>query len=108
MISHRFAEGAVISVGPDDPLNVAYARMRLYDVSQLPVLDGSKIVGILDESDLLLAVMADAGAFRQPVREFMTTKLQTVPPAARVEGACCRFSTPGTWPSWPTATASTA
>ena len=58
MISHRFAEGAVISVGPDDLLNIAYTRMRLYDVSQLPVLEGAKIVGILDESDLLLAAMA--------------------------------------------------
>jgi cystathionine beta-synthase len=82
VISHRFAEGAVISVGPDDLLNVAYARMRLYDVSQLPVLDGTKIVGILDESDLLLAVMADGGAFRRSVREFMSARLQTVPPKA--------------------------
>ena len=85
VISHRFAEGAVISVGPDDLLNVAYARMRLYDVSQLPVLDGTKIVGILDESDLLLAVMADAGAFRRPVREFMTARLQTISPKAGLE-----------------------
>ena len=38
LISHRFADGAVVSVGPDDPLNVVYARMRLHDVSQLPVL----------------------------------------------------------------------
>jgi len=42
-------EGAVVSVAPDDTLLVAYSRMKLYDVSQLPVLAGSKIVGILDE-----------------------------------------------------------
>ncbi len=85
VISHRFAEGAVISVAPDDPLNIAYARMRLYDVSQLPVLEGDRVAGILDESDLLLAVTGDAGAFRRPVREFMTTKLQTVSPQAPIE-----------------------
>jgi cystathionine beta-synthase len=82
VISHRFADGAVISVAPDDVLNIAYARMRLYDVSQVPVLDGGRIVGIIDESDVLLAVMAEAGSFQRPVREFMTTRLQTVSPKA--------------------------
>jgi cystathionine beta-synthase len=85
IISRRFAEGAVISVGPDDPLSIAYTRMRLYDVSQLPVLDGAHVAGILDESDLLLAVTGDAAAFRRPVREFMTTKLQTIRPQAAIE-----------------------
>ena len=42
LVSHRFAEGAVVSVGPDDLLNVAYTRMRLHDVSQLPVLEGAR------------------------------------------------------------------
>jgi len=59
--------------------------MRLYDVSQLPVLEGKKIVGILDESDLLLAAVADAGVFQRPAREFMTTRLQTVSPRASIE-----------------------
>jgi cystathionine beta-synthase len=85
MISRRFTEGAVISVDPADPLNIAYTRMRLYDVSQLPVLDGSRVVGILDESDLLLALMSDTGAFRRSVREFMTTKVQTVHPQAAIK-----------------------
>jgi cystathionine beta-synthase len=85
VISRRFAEGAVISVGPDDPLNIAYTRMRLYDVSQLPVLEGAKVVGILDESDLLLATSGGDGAFRQPVRKFMTSRLQTVLPTAKIE-----------------------
>ena len=85
VISRRFAEGAVISVGPDDPLNIAYTRMRLYDVSQLPVLEGTKVVGILDESDLLLAVTNDAEAFRCPVGRFMTRRLQTVRPTAKIE-----------------------
>jgi cystathionine beta-synthase len=86
LIARRFAEGAVISVGPEDPLAIAYTRMRLYDVSQLPVLNGPEIVGILDESDLLLAVKDDSTAFRRLVRDFMTTRLQTVSPFSPVEG----------------------
>lgn len=39
IIARRFEEGRVISVGPDDTLLTAFQRMRLADVSQLPVLD---------------------------------------------------------------------
>ena len=85
LIAHPFADGTVVGVGPDDPLNIAYTRMRLYDVSQLPVLAGSKIVGILDESDLLLAAVADANVFQQPVKAFMTSRLQTIGPRAAIE-----------------------
>jgi cystathionine beta-synthase len=92
LIARRFAEGAVVGVGPDDPLSIAYTRMRLYDVSQLPVLDQTEIVGILDESDLLLAVNSDPAAFRQPVRHFMTTRLETVSPGGRVEDLLPIFS----------------
>ncbi len=82
LISRRFAERAVVTVGPDDPLNVAYTRMRLYDVSQLPVLRGEQIVGIIDESDLLLAVTDNATTFQRPVQQYMTSRLVTVPPSA--------------------------
>jgi cystathionine beta-synthase len=80
LVARRFAEGSVVSVAPEDPLTVAYSRMRIYDVSQLPVVDQGRIVGILDESDLLLAASADAGSFRDSAREHMTTHLQTVAP----------------------------
>jgi cystathionine beta-synthase len=59
--------------------------MRMYDISQLPVLQDRKIVGILDESDLLLAVTDNEDAFQHLVSEFMTTKLQTVSPRARLD-----------------------
>jgi len=79
----RPTQGSLIAVKPEDTLTMAYARMKLYDVSQLPVLDpaapeGSPIAGILDEGDLLLAVGHDASAFRRPVRDFMTSRLETV------------------------------
>ena len=32
----------------------AYRRMKLYDVSQLPVMQDGRIVGIVDEEDILL------------------------------------------------------
>jgi len=85
LISRRFAEGAVVSVKPDDTLLVAFGRFKLHDVSQLPVLDGERIVGIVDESDVLLNVFRDAARFADPVASVMSTRLETVPPDAPVE-----------------------
>jgi cystathionine beta-synthase len=81
-ISRRAEEGSVISVTSDDTLLTAFQRMRLADVSQLPVLDGSRLVGVIDESDLLLKVHADAACFRNSVSTAMTDSPTTLPPSA--------------------------
>jgi cystathionine beta-synthase len=78
IIVRRFADGGVVSVSPEESLSIAYSRMRIYDVSQLPVLSGDAVVGIVDESDLLLAAATSEGAFARYVRDFMTTRLETV------------------------------
>ncbi|PKU25504.1 pyridoxal-phosphate dependent enzyme [Telmatospirillum siberiense] len=78
LVTRRHDEGAAITVGSEDTLNVAYARMKLYDVSQLPVLDDGKVVGILDESDVLLAVFNDHGHFSEPVKSAMTPRIETI------------------------------
>ncbi|MBZ8141834.1 cystathionine beta-synthase [Rubrivivax gelatinosus] len=82
LISRRFEDGGVVSVGPEDTLLVAFQRMRLAEVSQLPVLDGERLVGVLDESDLQLAAQADPEALRRPVRSAMSDALQTLPARA--------------------------
>ena len=82
LIGRRHAEGAVVTVGPDDTLLTAYGRCKLYDVSQLPIVAGERIVGLIDESDLLLAVSADPARFREPVGNYMSANLETIAPDA--------------------------
>jgi cystathionine beta-synthase len=84
LIARRADQGAVVAVAPDEPLSLAYARMRLYDVSQLPVLEGDGLVGIVDESDLLVAVMDDCAGFGRTVRDVMSRQVQTLPASAPV------------------------
>jgi cystathionine beta-synthase len=78
--SHR--EGATLYVGPDETLLNAYGRMRRGDVSQLPVLDGGRLVGIIDESDILAAVEGSYEGrwdrFNAPVRTAMASDLHTL------------------------------
>jgi len=70
-------------------LLTAYNRMRSGDISQLPVLDGGRVVGLLDESDLLAAVEgADAHraqAFQAEVQSAMTPKVKTLQAREPVE-----------------------
>ncbi len=78
VITRQYSDKAVVTLAPTDTLLVAYGRMKLYDVSQLPVLAGGKVVGMIDESDLLLAAIDDETKLRLPVREVMSTRLKTV------------------------------
>ena len=82
LVTRTYGEGAAVFVGPDDTLLTAYNRMRTADVSQLPVLDDARLVGILDESDILTAVEGAeehrATRFNEPVGSAMTSELHTV------------------------------
>ena len=84
LIVRRADEGDVISVTPDDTLVAAYTRIRMFDVSQLPVLENGRIVGMIDESDLLMAVFDNRQYFNYPVRDFMITRLETIEPTASI------------------------
>jgi cystathionine beta-synthase len=59
--------------------------MKLYDVSQLPVMDGDAIVGIVDESDVLLHVYGDEARFRDPVSTAMVSKLDKIDVGSPIE-----------------------
>ena len=75
LINCRADEGEMIAVASSDTLTTAYNRMRSADVSQIPVIDDSNLVGVLDEGDLLMKVSCDQSTFVMPVSKFMTTNL---------------------------------
>jgi cystathionine beta-synthase len=85
VIGRSYEKGSVVAVAPADTLLVAYGRMKLYDVSQLPVLEDGRIVGLLDESDVLLAATRDPASFRLAVSGFMSSRLTTIAPQAPLE-----------------------
>ena len=85
LILRPFAARDTVVVGPNDLLVTAWQRMKLYDVSQLPVMEGDHIVGIVDESDVLLHVYGDESRFRDPVATAMVSKLDKVAMGAPIE-----------------------
>lgn len=77
-IALRHDEGATVTAAPDDSLAAVLARMRLYDISQLPVLENGQLVGIVDEWDLISHVQGDSQRFALPVKEAMTRNVETL------------------------------
>jgi cystathionine beta-synthase len=71
IISRRFEDNTTVFVTPDDTLQTVYNRMKSYEISQLPVLNDNKIVGLVDESDLLTAIYAKN-------YDFQTTRISKI------------------------------
>ena len=82
LIGRRYDAGQVVSVAPDDSLLIAFNRMRAADLAQLPVIAGGKLAGIIDESDLLLAVDTHPERFARTVGDTMTRRLDMLHPQA--------------------------
>ncbi|VXA94267.1 Cystathionine beta-synthase [Luteimonas sp. 9C] len=85
LILRPYSRRDTVVLQPTDLLVTAYQRMKLYEISQLPVMDGDRIVGILDESDVLLHVYGDEARFREPVSSAMVSKLDFLDVKAPVE-----------------------
>ncbi|MCD9098602.1 pyridoxal-phosphate dependent enzyme [Luteimonas fraxinea] len=85
LILRPYSRRDTVVLQPTDLLVTAYQRMKLYEISQLPVMDGDRIVGILDESDVLLHVYGDEARFREPVSSAMVSKLDFLDVKSPVE-----------------------
>lgn len=85
LIPRPFADHGTVTVTPEELLNTAWQRMRAHDVSQLPVMEGERIVGMLDESDVLLHVYGDEARFTEPVSAAMVSRLDKVDVHAPLE-----------------------
>ena len=85
LILRPYSQRDTVVIGPNDLLVTAYQRMKLYEISQLPVMEGEELIGIVDESDVLLHVYGDESRFRDPVSTAMVTKLDVLDVKSPIE-----------------------
>ncbi|MDC0141895.1 pyridoxal-phosphate dependent enzyme [Gammaproteobacteria bacterium] len=78
LINRRADKGEMITVSPGETLLVAYNRMRASDISQIPVMDEGKLLGVMDEEDLLFTVSQEPSKFSDNVSLHMIDKLDTL------------------------------
>jgi cystathionine beta-synthase len=85
LIMRRHTTSEDYTLKPGDPLRQAIKIMQLQSISQMAVLDEQDwVVGIIDESDILLSVTKNEKAFGDPVSEHMTRRLETIDSRAGV------------------------
>lgn len=92
IISRNFEKSEIVSLRPGDTLKDAYKSMRTYDISQIPVIENKRIIGIIDESDILNALVNRKDSLCSAVMDYMTSNLVILSPKAKIMDLMYVFS----------------
>ena len=80
LVGRPHGERATVTVGPGDVLTTAHNRLRNAGFSQLPVMQGERLVGFIDEDDILRHAFGKPEKFNDPVSSAMHTNVPVVEP----------------------------
>ncbi len=78
LVGRPHEQHATITVGPTDVLTTAHNRLRNAGISQLPVMDENRLVGVLTEDDIIRHVFGHPGLMKSPVGDAMHTAFVSV------------------------------
>ena len=78
LIGRPHEQQETITVGPTDVLTTAHNRLRNAGISQLPVMDDDRLVGVLTEDDIIRHVFGQPALMKSPVSEAMHTAFVSV------------------------------
>ena len=73
LIGRPHDERATITVGPTDILTTAHNRLRNAGISQLPVMEQGKLLGVLTEDAIMQFVFGKPELMKAPVNDAMQT-----------------------------------
>ena len=85
ILKHKAVIGGLHTLGPDQTLAEAITIMRDQDVSQIPVQENDQIVGSLDETRVLNAILDDPALKGSPVKESMQDPFPFVLSSTRMD-----------------------
>jgi cystathionine beta-synthase len=80
LVGRPHGERATITVGPGDVLATAHNRLRNAGFSQLPVMEGERLVGFIDEDAILRHAFGKPERFNDPVSAAMYREFPVVKP----------------------------
>lgn len=75
----------LITARPGDPQSQVIARMKQYDISQLPVVTDGRLMGIVSESDLFNAMLMGEHDPQEPIESIVNPHVETVSPETSLE-----------------------
>jgi predicted transcriptional regulator len=81
LIARRHLEREDYVILPNTPMAQVIRRMRMFGISQMAVVnEHDKVVGILDESDVLMALATSADNAKRPVSRLHDEQARDRPP----------------------------
>ncbi len=81
LVGRPHGERATVTVSPTDVLATAHNRLRNAGFSQLPVMEGERLVGFIDEDVILRHAFGKPERFNDPVSAAMLRDFPVVAPA---------------------------
>jgi cystathionine beta-synthase len=78
LISRPHEDRVTVAVSMQDTVATAHKRMRDNGFSQLPVVDGDRLMGGVNEGDLIRGVRTSEQGFQRPIGEVMNTGFPSV------------------------------
>lgn len=79
-VSDLVRKTEVITAKPSDPFDQIIARMRQYGVSQLPVLEDGKVIGLITKDQMLQALLNRSAQEKSPIGPFLSGHYALVRP----------------------------
>jgi len=76
---------ALVTANPDTPIEQVFNQIKSLDISQVPVMEGGKIVGAVTETQLLDLLLQGADLSKKKVRDVMGDPLRMVEPEATAQ-----------------------
>jgi cystathionine beta-synthase len=77
-------EQTLITASPTDGVKAIIQIMKKHGISQLPVLEGERLVGIISEGDLVQALLSDPENIERPIADLVDQNYVVVPPETPV------------------------
>jgi cystathionine beta-synthase len=82
----------LITAKPGDGVKAIIQVMKKHGISQLPVLEGGKLVGIISEADLVDALLKDPESIERPIAGLIDQNYAVVPPDTPIARLAAIFS----------------
>jgi cystathionine beta-synthase len=82
VLVRRHDRGEVVTCSQFDTVRDVITKMKAHGISQLPVMAGDKLLGLIEESDLVVPLMQGRVKAGDTIERLVVTKLHTVDPDA--------------------------
>jgi cystathionine beta-synthase len=77
--------GSIVTANAEDKVRDVIDKLKRHGISQLPVLEGVKLRGMVQEVDLLRHLVQGSGTLDSTIAELVESDYATVTPATKVE-----------------------